>query len=280
MNKIIDTHNHLWVCQGESFDWINKDSVIRRDFLIEDLEKTLQTCHVTGSILVQAEANLEETESLLAIARQSNLVQGVIGWCAVSKGKAVSADLERLLAHSNQLKGIRYLSQGLPAEHLYQADFIEGVRQVGQAGLVYELLVTASQLPAAAKLIERCPDVSFVIEHIAKPAIRTRQINQWQQDISHIASHYPNVACKVSGLVTEADLKHWNFDDLSPYLDVVFACFGMERVLFGSDWPVCLLAASYQQWLDVLNQYFEQNNLTQTQAFYAGNAQKIYGLDQ
>ena len=280
MNKIIDTHNHLWVCQGESFDWIDKDSVIRRDFLIEDLEETLQACHVAGSILVQAEARLEETEALLDVAQQSRLVQGVIGWCEMSKGKAVCADLARLLAHSNQLKGIRYLSQGLPAEHLYQANFIEGVREVGRAGLVYELLITADQLPAAAKLIECCPEVSFVIEHIAKPAIRTHQIKQWQQDIGHIASHYPNVACKVSGLVIEADLQHWCFDDLSPYLDVVFERFGMERVLFGSDWPVCLLAASYQQWLDVLNQYFTQNNLTQTQGFYAGNAQRIYGLDQ
>ena len=278
MDEIIDSHTHLWKCEGDYFDWIEESSVIRRDFFINDLQEILHTCQVSGSILVQAIPQLDETQWLLDVAEQAPEIRGVIGWCDVSAGEKIHSDIDIFLKQSPLLKGIRYMSQGLPCEHLYEPAFIDGVREIGKAGLVYELLITDSQLSAAQKLIDACPDVTFVIEHMAKPCIKDRQIENWQKHITSIATHYQNVFCKVSGMVTEAEINHWKNDDLTPYLDTIFECFGMQRTVFGSDWPVLLLASSYQHWLDVLNEYFQQSQIKQTQGFFADNAKQIYGL--
>ncbi len=259
MHGIIDTHNHIWLRHGEHFDWITADlGAIRRDFLFDELKQTLLANQVCGSLLVQAVPELSETRWLLQIAEQDDLVKGVIGWADIPRGAAVACDLDALLQQSARLKGIRYMSQGLPPGHLTAADFIDGVRAVGQRGLVYELLITPVQLTAAETLVAHCPDVRFVVEHIAKPAIRNHEMVDWQAGLARIAAH-SNVYCKLSGMVTEADWATWTAEDIAPYIDVVFDCFGGGRVMYGSDWPVLLLAGDYRRVLDLCRDYLRQH---------------------
>ena len=278
MHGIIDTHNHLWLLAGEHFDWITADlSAIRRDFLIDELKQTLQANEVSGSILVQAVPELSETRWLLEIAEKHDLVKGVIGWVDMPSGAAVGRDLDALLQQSARLKGIRYMSQGLPPEHLTTPAFIDGVRAVGERGLVYELLITPAQLTAAETLVAHCPDVRFVVEHIAKPAIRNRDINEWRADLARIAAH-GNVYCKLSGMVTEADWAAWTPQDIEPYIDAVFDCFGDNRVMYGSDWPVLLLAGDYRRVLGLCRDYLQRHPAISADRFFQRNAEQVYQL--
>ncbi len=278
MHGIIDTHNHIWRRQGEHFDWITTElSAIRRDFLFDELKQTLEANQVSGSLLVQAVPALSETRWLLEIAEQDDLVKGVIGWVDIPRGAAVGRDLDALLQQSARLKGIRYMSQGLPPEHLTTADFIDGVRAVGERGLVYELLITPAQLTAAETLVAHCPGVRFVVEHIAKPAIRHHDMADWRDGLARIAAH-GNVYCKLSGMVTEADWAAWTPQDIAPYIDAVFDCFGDGRVMYGSDWPVLLLAGDYQRVLGLCRDYMRQHPAIDAGKFFSGNARTVYGL--
>lgn len=279
MKSIIDTHNHLWKCEGEHFSWILEGSVIRRDFSIEELKQTLLAHGVSGSVLVQAVPTLEESCWLLEIARQEPLVKAVVGWVDVAAGAAaVDKGLDLLLQCSSKLKGIRYMSQGLPPGHLFDDDFVEGVRAIGARGLVYELLIKAGQLDAAERLIECCPQVSFVIEHIAKPDIRHHVIEPWRSSIARIAQRHANVSCKLSGMVTEADHENWVEADIEPYMTVVFDAFGPDRVMFGSDWPVSLLAADYGRLVSLCDSHLRSHPGIDRDKFYALNAERIYGV--
>ncbi|MBI5519807.1 MAG: amidohydrolase family protein [Desulfovibrio sp.] len=278
MNTIIDTHNHLWTLDEKHFSWIPEGCAIHRDFSITDLKEVLSASGVSGSILVQAVPTLDETLWLLGIAEDEPVVRGVIGWANVAAGSAVAADLETLARRSAKLKGIRYMSQGLPPEHLTEQDFIAGVRTVGRHGLVYELLITASQLEAAETLIAACPDVAFVIEHIAKPDIRNRVLLPWRNTLTRIARAHGNVSCKLSGMVTEADHQNWSYGDIEPYMATVFEAFGPDRVLYGSDWPVSLLAAQYKSVLGLCAEYVAAKPAAEQDKFFALNAKHVYGL--
>lgn len=276
--KIIDTHNHLWKLEGKHFDWINDEmEKIRRHFSVDDLEKILKSNDVDYSILVQAVPTIEETEWLLSIAEDSQFVKAVVGWCDIKKGEDCKHDLEKLLDKSELLKGIRYMSQDLPGEHLVDEDFIKGCKEVGRLGLVYELLIKNDQLEYATELVKRCPEVNFVIEHIAKPDIKNNDISKWSKDIEEI-SKYENVNIKVSGMVTEADWNNWKYSDFKPYLDQVFNSFGEDRIVFGSDWPVLLVAAEYKEVVGILNTWLNENgNIDKSKVFYK-NAKRIYKL--
>ncbi|RDA66054.1 amidohydrolase [Hafnia paralvei] len=282
--KIIDTHNHLWVCEGEHFEWITADlEAIRRDFTIEDLIDVLEGHQVEGAILVQAVPQLEESEWLLRIAADTPQIKGVVGWADMTKGQRVGSDLDRLISQSNKLKGIRYMSQGLPAEHLIDPDFIDGVRCVGERGLVYELLITPSQLACVAQLISQCPDTTFVIEHCAKPIIRECLIEEWQEGIRFIGQRYSNVYCKLSGIATEANYGCWKdqdqaYKDLEPYIDAVFNAFGDRRVMFGSDWPVSLLALHYADIVSLCQRYLKSHPHYSMEQFYHAVAEHVYSL--
>ncbi|ODN43520.1 amidohydrolase family protein [Piscirickettsia litoralis] len=206
--KIFDSHNHIWECKGEHFSWITEEmSIIKRDFSIDDLLMLSEENNVQYNLLVQAVPEVWETEKLLAVAEQNERIAGVIGWVDVAKGRAVIADIKKLIEQSDKLCGIRYMSQGIVPEHLIQEKFVEGVRSVGQLGLIYELLVNESQLEYVEKLISLCPDVLFVLNHIAKPDIKQGRIKAWSKAIENIA-RFQNVHCKLSGMVTEADLKN------------------------------------------------------------------------
>ncbi|MDT3751567.1 MULTISPECIES: amidohydrolase family protein [Citrobacter] len=282
--KVIDTHNHVWHCQGEHFAWITDDlAAIRRDFLIDDLQAVLAENHIEGAILVQAIPSIEETEWLLEIAEHHDEVKGVVGWVDINRGAGIAEDLQRLQRKSRYLKGIRYMSQGLPESHLVTPQFIQGVRCVGEQGLVYELLVTHQQLEAASQLISVCPEVTFVIEHAAKPAVRDGEITRWREQLMLIGEAYSNVFCKLSGLVTEADYARWTgpeqaSQELEPYFSSVFAAFGDERVMYGSDWPVSLLALPYADTLGLYQNYLQSHQALSSDNFFYRVAEKVYTL--
>jgi L-fuconolactonase len=282
--NIIDTHNHLWHCEGEHFSWITPDlAAIRRDFLSDDLREVLGRNQITGSILVQAVPTLQETRWLLNLADQIPQVKGIIGWVDVAQGRAIAPELQRLQAGSPYLKGIRYMSQGLPAEHLIAPDFVEGVRCIGEKGLVYELLITAQQLDSAEQLIARCPDVKFVIEHIGKPAIRKKEVEPWRNALTFIANQHANVYCKLSGMVTEANYGAWEnefaaYDELEPYIDIVLSAFGDRRVMYGSDWPVSLLAMPYIQVLALIQRYIRQHHNISPDRIFHSVAEEFYSI--
>ncbi|POT56899.1 amidohydrolase [Citrobacter amalonaticus] len=282
--RIIDTHNHIWHCHGEHFAWITDSlSSIRRDFLIEDLEVVLAENHVEGAILVQAIPTIAESEWLLEIAEGNDNIRGVIGWVDISQGAAIKSDLQRLQNKSRCLKGIRYMSQGLPDEHLLTPAFIEGVRCVGEQGLVYELLITSQQLEAARLLISACPEVTFVIEHAAKPAIRNGEIAEWREKLMQTAREHRNVYCKLSGLITEADYSRWTgpeqaYREIEPYIDAVFAAFGTERVMYGSDWPVSLLGLPYAEVLGLYQRYLQTHRTLSSDNFFYRVAKNVYSI--
>ncbi|WP_370616239.1 amidohydrolase family protein [Citrobacter portucalensis] len=282
--RVIDTHNHVWQCQGEHFSWITDDlAAIRRDFLIDDLQAVLAENSIEGAILVQAIPSIEETEWLLDIAEQHDEIKGVIGWVDINHGAEIAEDLQRLLRKSSYLKGIRYMSQGLPESHLVTPQFIQGVRCVGELGLVYELLVTHQQLEAASQLISACPEVTFVIEHAAKPVVRDGEITRWREQLMLIGEAYNNVFCKLSGLVTEADYARWAgpeqaSQELEPYFSAVFAAFGHERVMYGSDWPVSLLALPYADTLELYQNYLQSHQALSSDNFFYRVAEKVYSL--
>lgn len=282
--RIIDTHNHIWHCHGEHFAWITDElSAIRRDFLIEDLQGVLAENQVDGAILVQAIPAMTETEWLLEVAEENDNIQGVIGWVDISQGAAIKDDLLRLQNKSRYLKGIRYMSQGLPDAHLLTPTFIEGVRCVGAQGLVYELLITSRQLGAVSQLISACPEVTFVIEHAAKPAICEGEITAWRETLMQIGREHHNVYCKLSGLITEADYSRWTgpeqaYQEIEPYISAVFAAFGTERVMYGSDWPVSLLALPYAEVLGLYQRYLQTHHTLSSDNFFYHVAENVYSL--
>ncbi len=279
--KIIDTHNHLWILENnDNFSWIlDGMDRIRRDFLFKDLEKVLTDNHVTGSILVQAIPVIEESEKLLELAQKKDLIKGVIGWCNIDQGRAkVQSEILNLKNKGSFLKGIRFMSQGLPAKHLIEADFVEGCRTVGENGLVYELLVTVDQLPEAIKLVRKCPEVTFVIEHIAKPNIKMHEISSWQENMNKIALASDKVYCKISGMVTEADWHNWKQDDFEPYIDSIYKAFGENRMMFGSDWPVSLTAAEYPQVVGIVDKWLLKHPEIDPDKIFFQNATKVYKI--
>lgn len=279
--KIIDTHNHLWkLQQNENFSWIlDGMDRIRRDFFFDDLEKVLTDNQVTGSILVQAIPVMEESEWLLDLADKHEIIKGVIGWCDVRKGSvAVQTAIDRLRRKGSLLKGIRFMSQGLPPKHLLESDFIEGCCTVGKNGLVYELLVTADQLPQTLELVRACPEVSFVIEHIAKPAIKSQEIRAWKENMRKIAQLSNKIYCKISGMVTEAEWHQWMQKDFEPYMDVVYEAFGQDRIMFGSDWPVSLVAADYHQVVQIVNEWLAKHTDIDCDKVFYKNAVKVYKI--
>lgn len=281
MQEIIDTHNHLWQYEdNEFFSWIQEGmEVLRQDFSIEQLKQTLQAGGVAGSILVQAVAKLEESKALLALAEKQDMIRGVVGWCDMAKGaETVKAQIQELCACGSKLKGIRYLSQGLPPEHLLTDPFVAGVREVGRAGLVYELLVTTEQLEAATDLVSRVKETAFILEHIAKPPIKEGKIHPWLEKIKSLAES-PRVACKISGMVTEDDWQQWKPADFVPYLDTVYEAFGQERLIFGSDWPMLLVATDYDGVKGIITSWLAKHREIDSDKIFSGNARRIYHLE-
>ena len=277
---IVDAHHHFWDPSVADYPWLTDElASIRRPFGPGDLEPLLRTSGVDATILVQTRSSLEETVDFLATAEATPFVRGVVGWVELTD-PAVADTIAAVRARpgGQLLAGIRHQAHDEPdPEWLLRDDVVRSIAAVGRAGLVYDLLVRPRELPAALVLARRLPDVRFVIDHIAKPPIATHTLEPWSSLMNPFAE-LPNVACKVSGMVTEADWATWTRDDLRPYVDRVLEVFGPERLLFGSDWPVCLLAATYDQVLAAARETLDGLGKSELAAVFGGTATAFYRL--
>ncbi len=266
----IDSHQHFWRYNPARDGWITDEmAALKKDFLPPELMPELAANNIERCIAVQTDQSEAETLFLLELARQYEMIQGVVGWVDLCAGNIT----ERLNFFSTypKLCGFRHIVQAEPDEHfMLRPAFLRGIACLEKFGFTYDILVYGRQLPAAIELVSRYPEQLFVVDHIAKPPLREKSYRSWARDMRAIAYHR-NVYCKISGLVTEADWRQWSREEFKPYLDVVFEGFGVDRLMFGSDWPVCLLAATYGQVVEIVADY--------TREFSDLDRQKIFGLN-
>ena len=273
----IDAHQHFWHYEPDEHAWIDHSiRVLRRDFLPEDLKPELQRAGIDATIAVQARQSLEETRWLLALAATESFIAGVIGWVDLRSPDVKSQLAE--FAGNPKLLGIRHIVQSEPDDRfLLNEDFLRGIAALKEFGLTYDILIYPRHLPVVAEFVRRFPDQQFVLDHMAKPFIKRRELQPWKSDIAALAK-FKNVACKLSGLVTEANWEAWEPEHLTPYIDVAFEAFGPERLMIGSDWPVCTLAGSYSQVMNVVEGYLCRFPDNVRQAVFGSNAEKLWSL--
>jgi len=272
----IDAHQHFWHYSAEEYDWIGDTmAAIRRDFLPQDLLPLLDAAGIDATVAVQAHQSIAETDWLLQLAAENDWIAGVVGWVPLASPEAEGA-LERIAANP-KLRGVRHVLQAEPDEFFHREDFNLGLARLRPFGLTYDLLVVERQLPAAIQLVDRHPDQPFVLDHVAKPLIAQRELEPWRSQIREMARR-PHVTCKLSGMVTEAQFDTWTEDQLRPYVETVLEAFGPQRLLFGSDWPVCAVAASYARWASVARAFVATLTAGEQQSIFGGNAQKAYNL--
>lgn len=275
---IVDAHHHVWDLSVRDQDWITGPELqpLRRNFSVDDLAPDAEAAGVGRTVLVQTVTVAEETPEFLALAAEHKLIAGVVGWTDLTRPD-VAEELARLreLPGGRYLKGIRHQVQGEPdPQWLLRADVRRGLAAVADAGLVYDLVVLPHQLPACAEAAAGLPELTFVLDHLGKPPIASGSREPWASDLRALAA-LPNTVCKLSGMVTEADPASWTPDDLRPYADVVLDAFGPDRSMFGSDWPVCTLAASYEQVLAVAQELTAPAERTQ---IFETTATRVYDL--
>jgi L-fuconolactonase len=281
----IDAHQHFWKYNREEYPWIGDDmDVIRHDFLPEDLQEVQQKAGFTNSIAVQARQSLEETKWLLQLSEEHEYIAGIVGWVDLCS-PVVGQQLNKFSEYG-KLVGVRHVVHDeADDQFMLRNDFLQGIEHVGSFGYTYDFLIFPGHLETAFEVAKTFPDQKFVIDHLAKPAIRKSKLSPWKKDIEKIAA-LPNVYCKASGMVTEADWNHWDYKTFVPYLDVVFGAFGDQRVMAGSDWPVCLVAGSYSSVMQLTEQYLDAHpNLNKNRVlgenckeFYLSGANKPLGV--
>ena len=273
----LDAHHHLWRYNDREYGWIGDEmGVLRRDFLPDELAREQSALGFEGGIAVQARESLAETEWLLGLAGEYDHIRGVVGWVDLCSAD-LPAQLERFAANP-KLRGVRHVVQDEPDEQfMLRQDFLRGIEQLRRWKLAYDILIYPRHLPAACELARRFPEQVFVLDHMAKPPIKSGELEPWATGLRALAA-FPNVACKASGMVTEADWTRWRPADLRPYLDVVFEAFGTERVMIGSDWPVCTLAASYEETMGVVTEYIGNLSAPERGLVLGENAMRWYGI--
>lgn len=241
---IIDAHHHLWSFNEADYGWMNDSiEVLKRDYLPADLEKEIANAGVTGTVVVQARQIIEETRWLLEQADANPFIKGVVGWVDL-RSPELAQQLEEFAGHS-KLVGVRHVIHDEPDDDfMLRPAFVKGIEQLKAFDLTFDLLLFPKHLERAIELVSMFPDQRFVLDHISKPFIKSGIMQPWKDDIEALAAQ-PNVWCKISGMVTEASLDSWKYDDFVPYMKVVCEAFGMDRVMLGSDWPVCRLAGEY-----------------------------------
>jgi L-fuconolactonase len=273
----IDSHHHLWRYNATDYVWMDERMVsLRRDFLPEDLERTAGVSGIEGSVVVQARQSVEETEFLLTLAATTPVIRGVVGWVDL-RSPVVQRDLERFSANP-LLRGVRHVIHDEPDERfILGRAFRAGIELLRRYGLTYDLLLRPPHLPHAVAVVEAMPDQPFVIDHIAKPDILRATLEPWREGMRALAAH-ENVFCKISGMVTEADWETWRYEELAPYMEAVLELFGPERIMFGSDWPVCTLAADYGRVVGIVERFIEPLTPDEKEAIMGRTAQRFYGL--
>lgn len=273
----IDAHHHFWQYNPVEFGWID-DSLerIRRDFLPADLQTEIQAAGIDGVVSVQARQSLEETEWLLDLASANDFIKGVVGWVPLAD-ENFHEHLEKFSTNP-KFKAVRHVVQAEPDDQfILREDFNAGISALQKYGLVYDILIFERQLPYAVQFVDHHPDQIFVLDHIAKPRIKENLIEDWAGNIRELAKR-PNVFCKVSGMVTEADFKSWTPEQLKPYWETVLAAFSPDRLMFGSDWPVCLVACNYKRWLDVVGEFAAPLSANEQASLFGQTAQRVYKL--
>jgi len=274
----IDSHQHFWHYNAVKHDWIDDAmAVIRKDFLPGDLKLVLQQNNIDGCIAVEADQSEAETEFLLSLQKENEFIKGIVGWVDLR-----AADVKERLAYFKQfdaVKGFRHVLQSQEPEFMLQPDFLRGIAALDEFDFTYDILIFPKHLAAAIELVKQFPKQKFVIDHIAKPYIKAGLIDEWKKDMQAIAE-FENVYCKLSGMVTEADYKNWGPNDFVPYLDVVTEAFGSKRIMYGSDWPVCLVAAEYSSMLIIVQEYFASFSADEQEDFFGANAVSFYNLEK
>ncbi len=273
---VIDAHQHFWQYHPDTHSWINEAmSAIRRNFYPTDLQPILQQQQIEACIAVQADQTEAETDWLISLAEKFTFIKGVVGWVDLR-----ADNIRERLAHYHQfpiVKGFRHILQGEEPAFMLQPDFLRGINALQEFGFTYDILIYPQHLSAALQLVKQFPEQAFVIDHLAKPDIKNGELTEWKKGIELLAL-CSNVHCKVSGMVTEADWHQWQPSDLFPYLDTVTAAFGMKRLLYGSDWPVCLVAASYERMMAAVKDYYSNFSATEQAALFGQNAAAFYHI--
>ena len=277
MAERIDAHHHLWRYSALEYEWLDEGmKALQRDFLPQDLVRELEAAGIDGTVAVQARQTMEETRWLLEQADKCPAIRGVVGWAPIA-GENFPEVMEEF-EDRPKLKGLRHVIQAEKDDnYILRADFNAGIEAMQDSGLVYDILISERHLPQAIDFVDEYPHQVFVLDHIAKPLIGNGVMEPWAENLRELALRR-NVWCKVSGLVTEADWSSWSPATLRPYLDVVVEAFGADRLMAGSDWPVCLVAAQYGQWFEVLREYFAEFSESERDAIFGGTAVDVYGL--
>lgn len=275
---IIDAHQHFWKYNPAEYAWIdNNMQSLKRDFLPDELDREMQRAGVAGSIAVQARQSIEETRWLLELAGQHDFIRGVVGWVDLCSAD-VEAQLEVFAGHPKMV-GVRHVVHDEPDDSfMARNDFRRGIAALKKYNLAYDLLIFPKHLELATDLVKAFPNQQFVLDHIAKPDIKNQVLSPWDKQIRSLAA-LPNVACKISGLVTEADWYAWRPEDFTPYLELVLECFGPDRLMLGSDWPVCTLSASHQQVFRFYYGILENLTNHDSAKVCSKTCSEIYGLD-
>ncbi|NEC09581.1 amidohydrolase family protein [Streptomyces sp. SID7909] len=279
--RVVDAHHHVWDLAVRDQDWITGEALapLRRDFTLEDLESEARAAGVSATVLVQTVTVAGETPEFLALADRSELVAGVVGWTDLTAPDiADTLAALRELPGGDRLVGLRHQVQSEPdPEWLLRPDVLRGLAAVAAAGLVHDLVILPHQMPAATRAAAALPGLVLVLDHAGKPPVATGRTRPWADDLRAFAA-LPNTVCKLSGLVTEADWGAWTPEDLRPYAETVIDAFGPGRLMFGSDWPVCRLAATYTEVLDTARALIEELSEDERAAVLATTAERVYGL--
>lgn len=273
----IDSHQHFWIFDPLKDNWITTEmSGIKKDFLPEHLHPLLSENKFDGCVAVQAAQSETETNFLLELANKNDFIKGVVGWINLQ-----AENLEDRLEHYKQfkkLKGFRHILQTEKNRSLMLLpQFTQGIHVLQKFSYTYDVLILPDQLRNIEKLVAMFPEQKFVLDHLAKPEIKNKQMDDWETDIRSVAK-YENVSCKISGLLTEADWNKWSKDDIIPYIEVVANAFGSDKIMFGSDWPVCLLAASYKETYELVKDYFSTYTKQEQDKIFGANAINFYHL--
>ena len=279
---IIDTHLHLWDPGYLRYSWLDSNALLNKPYLLADYRKACGAVQVEKMVFLQCEVDFalfrEEAAWVTSLAKQDPRIAGIVPWAPLEKGDAARADLEELLAANLLIKGIRRIIQFEPEiDFCLRPDFVKGVQALADYGLSFDICISHIQMANTIKLVAQCPNVQFILDHIGKPDIRQQIFEPWKSDIRTLAQ-FPNVCCKVSGLVTEADHKAWTKEDLKPYIDHVIDSFGFNRVIYGGDWPVAYQATEYPRWVETLEWAVAGCSESELHKLFHDNAEKFYRL--
>jgi L-fuconolactonase len=272
---LIDAHQHFWKYVAGEFPWLDDSMAhLRRDFLPADLAPEMAAVNIDRCVAVQARQSVEETEFLLQLAIEHRFIAGVIGWVPLIEPD-ITTVLERV--QSPELKGVRHVLQDEPDSYILRADVSRGIAALRPFNLVYDILIFERHLSQTIQFVDRHPNQIFVLDHVAKPRVRAGELSPWRENLKALAER-PNVYCKLSGLVTEADWKSWTDGTLAPYLDIALEAFTPSRLMFGSDWPVLLAASTYSGWFRVVRNFTATLSADEQELLWGGNAARVYGI--